>query len=180
VSPRRATVLGLGNVLLGDDGVGPFTALLLAARWRLDPEVSVVDLGTPGLDLAPYLEGLDLAIVLDAIRADGPPGTVRVYTKSALERRPPGIRTSPHDPGLHEALGTLALAGRSPRELLLVGVVPESMATGIGLTSAVRAAASEAADRAAAELRRHGFGARRRALPRALDAWWERGGARGP
>ncbi len=167
-----AAVLALGNVLLGDDGAGPLAALELEARWRLPPEVAVLDLGTPGLDLAPYLEGLDLAIVLDAIRADGAPGEVRVYRKRELARRPPGIRTSPHDPGLREALGTLELAGRAPSELVLVGVIPRATATGVGLSSEARAGASRAADFVAGELAAHGLRVERRIRPRTARAWW--------
>ncbi|HSL82611.1 MAG TPA: hydrogenase maturation protease, partial [Thermoanaerobaculia bacterium] len=64
-------ILGLGSVLMGDDAVGPYAVELLTARWTLPPEVSALDAGTPGPDLADYLVDLDAAIVVDTVRVPG-------------------------------------------------------------------------------------------------------------
>jgi hydrogenase maturation protease len=170
---RRAAVLGLGNVLMGDDAFGPFVVRVLESGWEFPPEVLVQDLGTPGLDLAPWLTDVDLAIVVDAVSASGAPGTVLTYARADLFRRAPGPRLGPHEPGLHEALLSAELAGTAPRDLWIVGVVPERVATGPGLTPAVRAAVPAGAEAVVRLLGEHGCALRRRGTPLPHDIWWE-------
>jgi hydrogenase maturation protease len=168
------TVLGLGNVLMRDDALGPFVIQTLLARYRFPERVSVQDLGTPGLELTPYLEHQDAVIVLDTVKADGPPGEVRLYRREALLRHPPAQRISPHDPGLKETILTLELHDAAPREVLVVGVVPELVDHGIGLTPAVRAAVPAVEAEVLRELDRLGCAAEPLAAPREPDIWWER------
>jgi hydrogenase maturation protease len=162
----RVAVLGLGNVLMGDDGFGPYLSRVLEAEWEFPPGAVVQDLGTPGLDLAPWLADLDVVVVLDAVAAAGPPGDVRTYSRADLFRQAPSPRLSPHDPGLREALLSAELAGIAPRELLVVGVVPERVAPGPGLSHAVRAAVPSAAETVVRLLRERGCRLVRRAAPR--------------
>jgi hydrogenase maturation protease len=174
----RAAVLGMGNVLMGDDGFGPYVARVLESEWELPPDVVVQDLGTPGLDLAPWLAGTEIVIVLDAVAASGDPGDVRTYPRGDLFRRAPGPRLGPHDPGLREALLSAELAGVAPRELWVVGVVPASVATGPGLSPPVRAAVPAAVDAAVRLLQERGCALRRRPAPLPCDLWWEAPAAR--
>lgn len=165
-------VLGLGNVLMGDDAAGPWVVEHLRAEYDLGPGVSVSDLGTPGLDLVPHLSGARVVVLVDTVKSDGPPGTLRFYRKDEVLKHPLVPRTSPHDPAVKETLLYLDLAGAGPEELLLVGIVPGRVEKGLGLTDAVAAAVPEAAEAVAAELRRLGLAAARR--PDAMPArpWW--------
>lgn len=166
-------VLALGNVLMGDDGLGPHVLRRLVAEWDLPPEVEVHDLGTPGLDLAPWLMDLRAAILVDTVKADAPPGTIRTYGKERLATLPAPLRMSPHDPALVEVLSSLELAGHAPRELILVGVVPLMVEQGIGLSDPVRAAIPAAVDAVLAELRRFGVEPERRSAPaETKEEWW--------
>lgn len=167
-------VLGLGNVLMRDDGFGPFAAATFAATYEPDAGVAVIDVGTPGLDLAPYLMNVDAVVVIDTIRLDAPPGTLRVYRKAELLRRPPAQRLGPHDPGLATTLMLLELQGSAPRDVVLVGVVPDAVSTRLGLSVAVAAAVPAVLDTVANELARHGRPAKRRAAPVPPDLWWLR------
>lgn len=167
-------VVGLGNVLVGDDAFGPYVVRLFEAGYDTGPEVRVLDLGTPGLDLVPHLEGLDALIVVDTVSADAEPGTIRLYHKDALLARPAPPRTNPHQPGVKETLLRLEVEGAGPRNVLLVGVVPERTETGVGLTPAVRAAAEEALAVIVAELERLGCPPVRHEPERDPDIWWER------
>jgi hydrogenase maturation protease len=133
-------VLGLGNVLMGDDGLGPVAVRTFEAEYNLPPDVQAIDLGTPGLDLLPWLADVDRVILVDTVKSDSPPGTVRFYEKADLLRYPPAARVGPHDPGVKQALLALEFAGRAPRELALIGVVPASTAMSLELTPAVQAA----------------------------------------
>src|ERR1039457_4053642 len=141
----RIRVLGLGNVLMGDDALGPWVIEELLAKWEFPEEVSVLDVGTPGLDLTPYLAGADTVFLVDTVKGDPPPGRMRVYSREELLARPPQPRLSPHDPGLSDALFTLSFAGSAPRDVLLVGVVPDVVAKGIGLSRSVQKAVGVAA-----------------------------------
>jgi hydrogenase maturation protease len=165
-------VLGLGNVLMGDDAAGPWVVEHLRAEYDLGPGVSVSDLGTPGLDLAPHLSGARVIVLVDTVKADGPPGTLRLYRKDEVLRYPLLPRTSPHDPAVKETLLYLDLAGAGPEELLLVGIVPGKVEKGLGLTPAVAAAVPLAAEAVATELRRLGVGARRRPGAAPARPWW--------
>jgi len=177
---RRIGIIGLGSVLMGDDALGPYAVELLASRWRLPPEVSLLDAGTPGPDLVDYLIDLDAAIVIDTVRGPAgvggpdPAGSIRLYRREEVMAWPTSPRTSPHDPDLRQALLTAELAGWGPTEVLLVGVVPERVELGTELSPAVRESLGAVESVVVAELRRLGAEPERRALPRGADIWWER------
>ena len=170
--PARVRVLGLGNVLMGDDALGPWVIEELLANWVFPEEVAVVDVGTPGLDLTPYLAEADTIFLVDTVKADAPPGEIRVYSREQLLSRPPQPRVSPHDPGLTEALFALAFAGSEPRDVVLIGVVPGVVAKGIGLTAAVQAAVGPAEAEVVSRLTALGLAPRRRSGVGA-SPWWE-------
>jgi len=156
---------------MDDDGAGAAALVLLDAGWRMPPGVELLDLGTPGPYLAEYLRGYSAVILLDTVRLDAPPGTVRVFRGDEL-RRHRSPRLSPHSPDLAEALGVLAVGGDGPRSLVVVGVVPEHVASGTRLSAAVRAALPEMAAAAVAELETLGRTASRRATPAPPAYWW--------
>ncbi len=172
--PRRVAVVGLGNVLMGDDGLGPFVVRQFEARYLYPEWVSVSDLGTPGLDLVPFIAEATALIVVDTITLDEPAGSLRVYRQEQLLAAPRGQRLSPHDPGLVETLQMLEFCGGGPREVLLVGVVPASCALRPGLSGTARAAAERAVEAVAEELRRLGVPLTGRSQPLEPDIWWER------
>jgi hydrogenase maturation protease len=133
------SVLGLGNVLMGDDGLGPVAVRAFEAEYVVPPDIHVIDLGTPGLDLLPWLADVDRVILVDTVRSDHPPGTIRLYDKADILRHAPTARVGPHDPGVKEALHALEFAGRAPREVALIGVVPASTAMALELTPTLQA-----------------------------------------
>lgn len=137
-------VLGIGNVLMGDDGFGPAVVRAFDAAYRVGPDVNVVDIGTPGLDLVPWLADVDRVVIVDTVKSDLPPGTMRQYDKGDVTRHPPSVRAGPHDPGVKEALLTLEFAGRAPRELTLIGVVPARTGLAVFLSPPVEAAVAPA------------------------------------
>lgn len=167
-------VLGLGNVLMGDDGFGPFVIESFTAAYDVPANVSVVDLGTPGLDLTPYLAGADAVIVVDTIRADGPPGTIRLYRRGDLFKHGPPLRMGPHDPGFAQTLLTLEFADCAPKQVLLVGAIPQLTAPCAKLTGTLRGAVAEAIDAIALELGRLGVSVTPREHPPDVVPWWER------
>ena len=168
----RIAIFGIGNVLAHDDAVGPSVARLLDAGWEFPAEVVVEDLGTPALELPTHLSGYDQVIIVDAVAADAPAGSVRVYRREEILRHPPGLRLSPHDPALKETLMILDLIGQGPADIILVGIVAGITDMGIGLSDEVRASLPAAVAAVIAELARMGVDAVRRSQPRDADLWW--------
>jgi hydrogenase maturation protease len=165
-------VIGLGSVLLTDDGFGPNVIELLRAGWDFPDGVAIVDAGTPGLALAGYLHRREVVILVDTVAATGAPGELRAYRGEELRMLPMKPRVNPHDPAVQEALWIADLGGRGPRDISLIGVIPASTEPGTSLTARVQPAVTTAAERVIAQLEASGIKARRRPTPRASQAWW--------
>lgn len=134
-------VLGLGNELFTDEGVG------VAAARRIEESrpagVEVIDGGTLGLSLLPAIEGRDAMLVLDAIvDSDAVPGTVVVLDGDDL-RREARLLYSAHQLGVNEVLAAADLNGVAPPRVSAVGMVPASVDTGYGLSPMAAAALEE-------------------------------------
>lgn len=155
-------VLGLGNVLCGDDGAGVAAVRALLDRYRVPDGVRVLDGGTLGLSLLPWLRDADHVILVDAIAADAPPGTL-VRLEGADVSPAAASRLSVHQIGVADLLDGNRLLGGGPDTVVLVGVVPESMELTVELTAPVRGALAALVDRVADEVRALGFPVERRA-----------------
>jgi hydrogenase maturation protease len=173
-SPKPVRILGVGNVLMGDDGFGPYVARTLGARYELPECAQVQDVGTPGLDFTPYLDESRVVIVVDTVTGNEPPGTIKTYNRDQLLSTPPPDRMSPHQPGLREAMMAAEFTDSSPDEILVVGVVPASLDTGTGLSPAVQASVDPAIATVVAELERLDLTPRLREPPLDPDIWWEK------
>ncbi len=141
----RATVdvIGIGNLLLGDDGLGPAVVRRLEARGDPPPGVRFLDLGTPGLDLANWLLEADATILVDAVAPTGHrdvPGALITHVPESMHRAPRAPRVSPHDPAVHEAIQLAMLVREAPVYVWLTGLVPAESEVGIGLSPTVEAA----------------------------------------
>lgn len=165
-------VLALGNVLMSDDGLGPAVLRAFERDYVVGPDVLVEDLGTPGLDLSPWLADAERVILIDTVKAPLPPGSMRIYEKADLLGRAPDVRVSPHDPGVKETLLALEFAGRAPREVTLIGVVPAVTIMGLDLSAAVQAAVPAAVQAIVTALERGGVNVRPRSIPLAPSSWW--------
>jgi hydrogenase maturation protease len=171
--PGVVRVLGLGNVLVGDDAFGPWVIHVLTSIAEAGPDVEFHDLGTPGLDLLPYLTGADAVILVDTVRSPGEPGELRRYDKAQILRHAPQPRVSPHDPGVKEALLALEFEGRCPGVVILVGAVSGEVRYEVGLSEPVRAAVGSAAEAVVKELTALGCRVTRRADATVPPPWWE-------
>jgi len=151
-------VIGIGNALLRDEGVGIHLLRALerqVARGQvaLPPETRLIDGGTLGLDLLPLLAGARAVLLLDAVALGLEPGTVTTLRGEAL--RAPAGWTRPVQPGgIGDLLATARLADVLPAAIALVGVQPGEIAAGLALTGVVQAALPAAIDATVAELRR--------------------------
>lgn len=135
-------VLGIGNLLLSDDGAG--LALLKELQEEIrDPRVEFMDGGTQGLNLLNRISGRKLVLFVDAVARGAAPGTIHTMTgEEVLAGSPSG--TTAHDAGARELLAAAMLTGDMPEETRVVGIEPESLETSIGLSRRVRSVIPEA------------------------------------
>ena len=131
-----ALVLGLGNLLCADDGLGIVALEALRRRYEPTADVALVDGGTLGLALLPTLESARRVWILDAVAADAPPGTLVSLEGDAVE---PALRErlSPHQIGVADLLDAMHWRDTWPSQLRVLGLVPESFALRIGLSPGV-------------------------------------------
>ncbi len=131
--PPPILVLGVGNILLGDEGVGVRTIEALQAGYDLPDSVQALDGGTAGMDLMDLIAGRTHVIVVDAVRLSADPGTTIVLRG---EEVPQFFRAkiSPHQLGISDVLAALTLLDLSPDNLTLIGIVPQSLELGLELS----------------------------------------------
>ncbi len=133
-------VIGVGNELMRDDGVGTWVVRQLEEE-NLGPEVELVEGAVGGLDLVFDLEGRELAVIIDAARMGLAPGTVRLVRREEIEERLLPL-ASLHEIALHDVLELADLTGIRP-EIAVVAVEPEEVVPGLGLSPAVESAVPE-------------------------------------
>jgi hydrogenase maturation protease len=150
LAPATCIVLGLGNILHSDDGVGPQALEKLRSDPRVPGDVSLIEGGTLGLELLTYIWDCSYLLVLDAVDVGQPPGTLVRMSSQELQTLPG--KGSVHQLGVADLLVALrVLANRTP-EVVLLGVQPASIEWGTELSPAVAAVLPALADAAVAEL----------------------------
>jgi hydrogenase maturation protease len=120
----KTVVLGLGNVLHCDDGAGPQAISRLRADPRVPTDVSLVEGGTLGLELLPYVWDCDRLIVIDAVDVGAPPGTLVRMSGEELNALPGN--SSVHQLGVPDLLVALRMLAERMPQVVLLGVQPES------------------------------------------------------
>lgn len=159
----RVVVMGVGNILMSDEGVGVHAVTALAERYDLPDEVELIDAGTSGMDCLDRIADADLLLIADCVRSkDKAPGTI---TRLADEQINAWFKTkiSPHQVGLSDVLAACNFHGMSPRKVVLVGVQPQSFETSMDLTPAVAAVLPALLERLVEELAAMGIGVTRKA-----------------
>jgi len=145
------TVLGVGNPIMGDDGVGLELLAGVQAALEADPRVDFIDGGTGGMELLPVVQDARRLLVLDAVTGDSP-GDVRTLTGDQVARML-SLKLSPHQVGLLDVFTAARLLGREPDTVVIVGVVPEAVDLRLGLSPSVAAGVPDAVSRAVAQVR---------------------------
>jgi hydrogenase maturation protease len=137
-SPVTTLVLGVGNLLMSDEGVGVHVIKRLVENYKLPEEVQVLDGGTLGMDLLYYLEGAENLILIDAVETRKDPGTlVRLEGDDVPAFL--SLKMSPHQIGVPDMLAAAKLKDVFPKRLILWGVQPELLEIGLDLSPIVAA-----------------------------------------
>ena len=131
-------VLGLGNLIHSDDGVGIHAVYRLQKNPSVPPWATLMDGGTHGLNLAPHIRGFKRLLVIDAIDVGEKPGTLIKLEGEAVEKMPG--KPSVHQLGFADLMISMKLLGESPPEVVVFGVQPQSTEWGTELTPPVEGA----------------------------------------
>ena len=132
-------VLGLGNILLGDEGVGVRVVERLIEQYEFPEGVRVMDGGTLGLDLLPYVEEASRLLVIDAVQARKPPGTLVRMEGDEIPVFLDASKVSPHQEGLQDLLAVAVLKGYLPDEVVFLGAQIKALGVGLDLSEPVAA-----------------------------------------
>lgn len=152
----KAVVLGVGNTILADEGVGVRVVEALAHDYQMPPGVAVIDAGTSSMEMLDDLSHLDFLIVVDAIAAGNAPGEP---IRLAGDEVPVFFRRnlSPHGIGLPDVFAALEFLGAAPRETVILGVQPASVGLATELSPAIAAQVPALVAQVVAELSARGY-----------------------
>ena len=156
-------VLGIGNMLIGDEGVGCLAVEELNRRYDLPPSVECVDGGTAGFELLNILDSKEHVILIDALRDDRPPGTV-IMVEGEQVPRAFHARTTPHQLGICDVLAAAQLTDIMPKHLTLYGIEPKQLDVGIGLSPEVQAGMEKTIRAVVDQLRHLGYEVKRNGI----------------
>lgn len=139
--------MGIGNVLLRDEGVGVRVAERLAREFACGDagcDLDIIDAGTLSFTLAPRVGAADRLIVIDAARLDAPPGTLRTFIDHEMDAYLGRRKRSVHEVGLLDLMDMARLTGDLPRQRALVGIQPQDITWGMELTTSVATCVDDA------------------------------------
>lgn len=153
-SRRPILILGIGNILLRDEGVG-VRVIERLQEISLPDDVELVDGGTAGADLLDVLANRQKVIVIDAVEADCQPGTVLRFSADELTQ-PDGVGMSLHELGLGQALKMTKQLGCEPKEVVVFGIKPRDISCGLEISEEIAAAVPKVAELVLAEIKNAG------------------------
>lgn len=131
-----ALVLGLGNILLSDEGIGVHTVKKIREEWSFLPDVEIIDGGTLGLDLLPYFEKYSRILIIDAVDFKKEAGYIGIV-KGADILKSFSKKLSVHHIGLSDILFACQLIGIKPTDVIIIGIQPKSIDMGLQLTNEI-------------------------------------------
>jgi hydrogenase maturation protease len=130
------TLLGLGSLLMQDEGVGVHAVRYIQENFET-PGLEIIDGGTGGMDLLPYIENRDCLLVVDAANFEKEPGYIGVLRNEEIPAHF-GVKASLHHLGLADVLAAAQLMDMAPKEICLIGMQPQTIALGLELTELIQ------------------------------------------
>ncbi len=148
---KKILVIGMGNVLMQDEGIGVRAVEELENRYMIPPQVTILDGGTTGMELFEPLRNCDQVVVADAINTGAPHGAL---VRIANDEIPAFFQTkiSNHQLGLSDLLALLNLKAEAPEHVAIIGMVPHSLENKLGLSEAAEAGLDEMVENLVKEL----------------------------
>lgn len=135
--PKKIVILGVGNILLSDEGIGVHIANELM-KLEMPEEVRIVEGGTDGFRLLDVITEADRLIVVDAVKGGATPGTIYRFDIDEIKDCPSGFKTSVHQIGILEVINISSLIGKKPYTTV-IGIEPKLLEMGMDLSPEIKA-----------------------------------------
>jgi hydrogenase maturation protease len=163
-APHGTVVIGLGNPLMGDDGLGLAALARLREGWDLPPEIELVDGGTWGMNLLPVIEDAEQVLLMDAVDAGAAPGTLHVIERAKLPRYL-AAKLSPHQVDLRDVLALAELRGTLPADTVAIGLQPAMVELSNDISDLLRIRLDDMVEAVVRRLQEWGFAVTPKAVP---------------
>ncbi len=143
---KQIGILGIGNLLMHDEGFGVHFVEYLTEHYVIPENVSVLDGGTAGIMLAPFIEDVDYLYVIDTVSIEDEPGSIHRFSDDDVRSGTVQMRMSPHQVGLIDILAMCRLREKAPERTEMITVVPKDLDVAIGLSDCLRSKIAEVTD----------------------------------
>lgn len=130
-------LLGVGNILLTDEGLGVHVVNEMRKEYTFTPEISIIDGGTMGMELLSYMRGMKKLLLVDAVNGGEEPGTVYEFPHKDMETYFTD-HISVHEVGMQDILRIRALQDNPLEDAMVIGVEPESLDIGLAVSDTVK------------------------------------------
>lgn len=159
--PAEVTILGVGNVILKDEGFGVRVAEYLDHNYTFPDSVQIVDGGTLGIELTQYVTGTNKLLVIDSINGGAEPGTVfRFHNDAIMEHFQDKL--SAHEVGIQDVLALLTVTGHKIPDVIVIGAQPFDVEAGVGLSDGMQALLPQIVEQVLKDLGNWGIEAQRK------------------
>ena len=149
--PADVTILGVGNVILRDEGFGVRVAEYLDAHYAFPENVQIVDGGTLGIELTQYVTGTNKLLVIDSINGGAEPGTLfRFHNDDVMDHFQEKI--SAHEVGIQDVLALLTVTGHKIPDVVVIGAQPYDLEAGVELSPGLQKLMPQVVEQALKEL----------------------------
>jgi len=147
----KITLIGLGNILMRDEGVGIHIVNHMMQNFTIPDDLEIVDGGTSGLDLLPFIEEREYVIFVDTVNFNREPGYIEVLYNEQIPALF-GVKDSLHHMGLMDVLAAAQLMEKLPKEICLIGIQPKAIETGLELTETIASRLPSLTDRVISQI----------------------------
>ena len=153
---KNIGILGIGNLLMQDEGFGVHFIEHLTENYVIPENVSVLDGGTAGIMLAPFIEDVDYLFVIDTVSIKDEPGSIHCFTDDDIRSGNVQMRMSPHQVGLIDILAMCKMREKAPEKTEMITVVPKDLEVEIGLSDCLKAKIADVTEILIESLASHG------------------------
>ncbi|HIJ59830.1 MAG TPA: HyaD/HybD family hydrogenase maturation endopeptidase [Nitrospirae bacterium] len=133
----KTLLVGLGNILMGDEGIGVHVINDIKQRYSFEPPLEILDGGTLGLDLLHFFEEKDDVVIVDAVNFKREPGYIDILRDDEIPSKI-NAKLTVHHIGLSDILSALKILGKTPKKITLIGIQPEILDMTLDMTSVVK------------------------------------------
>ncbi|MBU1170959.1 MAG: hydrogenase maturation protease [Proteobacteria bacterium] len=171
---KKGVIVGVGNVLQKDDGIGIKVLKYLEAAYVFPDHVDLVDGGTAGAALQSEILGKDWLLIIDALDVSGQPGDIRMIAGNDILCRPADLKMSPHQVGFFDLIQLMELNDQGVEEFSILGIIPKDTGVGTELSIEVEASLDPAVAKVMAWLHEKGIAPKKVEGSVKPDYWWTR------